>query len=176
MPTRPDADPAPFHARGRIPVLTADEMRAWDRHAIDQAGVPERVLMESAGRGVASVIQRLHPEGRVLVACGSGNNGGDGLVAARTLRVWGRDVRVLAAGSRPPEPALAHGWEMEMAEIGELDSAVASADVLVDALLGTGSTGAPRDPYDRVIRAMNGSGRLIVYHLARGNAGGEVDP
>jgi NAD(P)H-hydrate epimerase len=181
MPTRPDAAPTPFHARGRIPVLTADEMRAWDRHAIDQAGVPERALMENAGRAVAAVIQRLHPEGRVLVACGSGNNGGDGLVAARTLRAWGRDARVLAAGSRPPDGSLAHGWELEMVEIGDLDSAVASADVLVDALLGTGSTGAPRDPYDRVIRALNAAGRPIVavdgpsgIDFTTGAAAGEV--
>lgn len=161
MPTRSDPPP-PFFVRGRIPVLTADEMRAWDRRAIDATGVPERVLMETAGRAVAAAIQRLHPQGRVLVACGSGNNGGDGLVAARTLRAWGREVRVLAAGSRPPDPALAHGWEMETVEIGAMESAVAAAEVLVDALLGTGSTGAPRDPYDRVIRAMNAAGRPIV--------------
>jgi hydroxyethylthiazole kinase-like uncharacterized protein yjeF len=173
--------PAPFHARGRIPVVTADEMRAWDRRAIDRTGVPERVLMESAGRAAASVIHRLHPAGRVLVACGSGNNGGDGLVAARTLRAWGREVRVLAAGSRPPDPALAHGWEVETVEMGTMESAVAAADVLVDALLGTGSTGAPRDPYDRVIRAMNAAGRPLValdgpsgIDFTTGAAAGEV--
>jgi len=164
MPTRPEAS-TPFHARGRIPVLTADEMRAWDRHAIDVAGIPERVLMENAGRAVASAIQRLHPDGRVLVACGSGNNGGDGLVAARTLRAWGRDVEVLAAGNRPPDAQLAHGWDVETGEIRQVDDidwAVGWADVLVDALLGTGSTGAPRAPYDLLIRAMNASGRPVV--------------
>jgi NAD(P)H-hydrate epimerase len=152
----------PFFARETVPVLTADEMRAWDRRAIGETGVPERVLMESAGRGVASVIQRLYPSGRVLVVCGSGNNGGDGLVAARTLRAWGRDVRVIAAGSRPPEDALRHGWEMEMGSVDALDAALASADVLVDALLGTGSTGAPRAPYDHAIAAMNASGKPVV--------------
>ncbi|HVG43283.1 MAG TPA: NAD(P)H-hydrate dehydratase [Longimicrobium sp.] len=173
--------PAPFPARGRVPVLTADEMRAWDRHAIDATGIPERVLMESAGRAAASIIHRLHPAGRVLVACGSGNNGGDGLVAARTLRAWGREVRVLAAGSRPPDAALAHGWEVETVEMGAMEPAVAAADVLVDALLGTGSTGAPREPYDRVIRAMNASGRPIValdgpsgIDFTTGAAAGEV--
>jgi hydroxyethylthiazole kinase-like uncharacterized protein yjeF len=154
--------PAPFFARGRVPVLTADEMRAWDRRAIDDTGIPERVLMENAGRAAAAVIHRLHPHGRVLVACGSGNNGGDGLVAARSLGAWGHEVRVLAAGSRPPDAALAHGWQVETVEMGSMESAVAAADVLVDALLGTGSTGAPRDPYNRIIRAMNASGRPVV--------------
>src|SRR3954466_11499397 len=96
---RPTPRPAPFFARGRVPVVTADEMRAWDRHAIDRTGIPERVLMENAGRAAAAVVHRLHPHGRVLVACGSGNNGGDGLVAARTLAAWGGEVRVLTPGS-----------------------------------------------------------------------------
>jgi ADP-dependent NAD(P)H-hydrate dehydratase / NAD(P)H-hydrate epimerase len=154
--------PASFFARATVPVLTADEMRAWDRRAIDRTAIPKRVLMENAGRAAAAVVHQLHPEGRVLVACGSGNNGGDGLVAARTLRAWGREVRVLAAGSRPPEAALAHGWEVETVEIASMDSAIAAADVMVDALLGTGSTGAPRDPYDGVIRALNASGRPVI--------------
>jgi NAD(P)H-hydrate epimerase len=177
----PSAVDPPFFARAVVPVLTADEMRAWDRRAIDRAGVPERVLMESAGRGAASAIQHLHPRGRVLVVCGSGNNGGDGLVAARTLRAWGRDVRVLAAGSKPPDDALRHGWEMEIASVDALDEEVAAADVLVDALLGTGSTGAPRPPYDRVIRALNASGKPIVavdgpsgIDFTTGAAAGEV--
>jgi len=173
--------PRAFFARETVPVLTADEMRAWDRRAIDATAVPERVLMESAGRGVASVVQRMYPEGAVLVVCGSGNNGGDGLVAARTLRAWGRDARVVAAGSRPPDEALRHGWEMEIGGIGDLDAAIASASVLVDALLGTGSTGAPRAPYDRVIRALNGAGKPVVavdgpsgIDFTTGAAAGEV--
>lgn len=158
-PSRPHR---PFFSGEAAPVFTADEMRAWDRAAIDTHGVPEPVLMESAGRAAAAVIHRLYPHGRVLVACGSGNNGGDGMVVARTLQAWGREVRVLAAGSKPPADALRHGWEIDTAGVDALEPSVAWADVLVDALLGTGSTGTPRDPYDRVIRAMNGAGKPIV--------------
>jgi len=156
------SSPPPFLGLETVPVLTADEMKAWDHHAIEQAGIPQRTLMENAGGAVASAIERLYPRGRVLVACGSGNNGGDGLVAARLLRSRWREVRVLAAGSRPPDPALGDGWEIDTVSLDDLDASVAWADVLVDALLGTGSTGAPREPYGRVIRAMNGSGKPIV--------------
>ncbi|HEX8830642.1 MAG TPA: NAD(P)H-hydrate epimerase, partial [Longimicrobium sp.] len=152
----------PFFARETVPILTSSEMRAWDRAASETHGVPEPVLMESAGRAAAAVLHRLYPGGRVLVACGSGNNGGDGMVLARSLRAWGREVRVLAAGSKPPPDALRHGWTIDVAGIDALEDSIAWADVLVDALLGTGSTGAPRDPYGRVIRAMNGAGKPMV--------------
>ena len=152
----------PFFAVRDLPVVTATEANAWDRRTIEHLGVPQRVLMESAGRAVASVLHRLHPTGRILVLCGSGNNGGDGLVAARVLRAWGRDVRVIAVGTRPPDDALRHDWEIGTASFDALEAEVASADVLVDALLGTGSTGAPRAPYGRVIAAMNGAGKPIV--------------
>ena len=52
------------------PVLSADEMRAWDERAVSAHSVPERVLMDNAGRAVAAVLQRLHPEGRVVVVAG----------------------------------------------------------------------------------------------------------
>lgn len=175
--TRPPA----FFGLETVPVLTAGEMRAWDRAAIDVRGVPGPVLMESAGRAAASIIHHLHSAGRVLVACGSGNNGGDGMVVARTLRAWGREVRVLAAGSKPPADALRHGWEVETVGVDALESAVGQADVVVDALLGTGSTGAPREPYGRVIRAMNGAGKPIValdgpsgVDFTTGTAAGDV--
>src|SRR5687767_14106341 len=104
----------PFFAPARVPVLTADEMRAWDEHAIHSLGVPERVLMESAGRAAAAVIDRLHPHGRVVAAVGSGNNGGDAMVVVRTLRAWGRDAAAMQVGSRAPDTALLHGWEVEI--------------------------------------------------------------
>jgi NAD(P)H-hydrate epimerase len=149
----------PFFAPARVPVLTAREMRAWDEQAIGAHGVPERVLMESAGRAVAAVVQRLYPEGRVVAVTGSGNNGGDALVAARTLWMWGRDVAVVHVGSRPLDDALLHGWEMTPIKA---EAAFPGAAVLIDGLLGTGASGAPTGAYAEAIAAMNGAGSPTV--------------
>src|ERR1019366_3898760 len=72
-----------------------DQARAFDRHAIDQLGIPSIVLMENAGRGAAEILRSLGIHGRLVIACGKGNNGGDGLVIARHLANWGFDVRTL---------------------------------------------------------------------------------
>lgn len=170
-----------FHGAARVPVLTADEMRAWDAHAIQSLGVPEAVLMESAGRAAAAVVQRLHPEGRVLCAVGSGNNGGDAMVVARTLRAWGRDVVLVRVGSRMPDAALLHGWAMDSVDADRVEDAFRGAGVIVDGLLGTGATGAPRGAYAEAIVAMNGASRPVValdgpsgVDLTTGAAAGEA--
>src|SRR3954454_2570222 len=77
------------------PLLEAGEMREGDRWAIDDRKVAVDALMERAGEGLAGVVSRRVPAGRVVIVCGKGNNGGDGLVAARVLRQSGRDVDVL---------------------------------------------------------------------------------
>jgi NAD(P)H-hydrate epimerase len=84
-----------------VPLPDAEAMRAVDRWAIDEMGVPSLELMERAGIGVARAVEQLAPDGLVTVLCGKGNNGGDGLVAARLLRDAGREVDILTAG--PPE-------------------------------------------------------------------------
>ncbi|HVH12633.1 MAG TPA: NAD(P)H-hydrate epimerase, partial [Longimicrobium sp.] len=155
------ADP-PFHGAGRVPVVTAEEMRAWDVRAVQDLGIPEPVLMESAGRAAAAVIHRLYPEGRVVCAEGSGNNGGDARVAARTLRAWGRNVALVRVGTRAPDPGLLHGWEVDSIDVDRMEDAFRGAGVIVDGLLGTGATGAPRGAYADAIAAMNAAGRPIV--------------
>lgn len=171
----------PFHGAARVPVLTADEMRAWDAHAIQSLGIPEPVLMESAGRAAAAVVQRLYPDGRVVCAVGSGNNGGDAMVVARTLRAWGRDVVTVQVGARKPDAALLHGWSVDSAGAGGMEDAFRGAGVIVDGLLGTGATGAPRGAYAEAIAAMNAGGRPVValdgpsgVDLATGRAEGEA--
>ena len=96
--------------------------------------------MERAGSALARVCADLVPEGRIVIACGHGNNGGDGHVAARLLRQQRREVTVVDVGA-DGEPSLAE----------LLDGAAA----VVDALLGTGFSGAPREPIASAIAAIN---------------------
>ena len=76
------------------PLLEAGEMRELDRWAITEKKVKAEELMERAGEGLAALVARRAPAGRITIVCGKGNNGGDGLVAARLLRAAGRDVEV----------------------------------------------------------------------------------
>ncbi|MEA2389228.1 MAG: ADP-dependent NAD(P)H-hydrate dehydratase / NAD(P)H-hydrate epimerase, partial [Thermoleophilaceae bacterium] len=80
------------------PLFTADEMRSADAWAIEEQGVPSIDLMERAGAGLARAVAAVAGDGPIRVLCGKGNNGGDGLVAARLLREEGRAVDALAVG------------------------------------------------------------------------------
>lgn len=144
--------PAPAH-RG----LSCDEVRSLDRRAIEHFRVPGVVLMENAGRGAAELLLRLWPTARrVTILCGHGNNGGDGFVIARHLELAGRTVRVFlaAAPSRLTGDAATmfgivarSGIPYADLSAGDADAwhaALADADVVVDALLGTGASGPPR--------------------------------
>src|SRR5437870_9185305 len=75
--------------------LSREEVRAVDRRAIEEFGMPGVVLMENAGRGAAELLVSLGIHGPVVICCGKGNNGGDGFVMARHLDVRGIPVRVL---------------------------------------------------------------------------------
>src|SRR3954469_23737084 len=83
------------------PLLEAGEMREVDRWAINERKVAVDELMERAGAGLAGGGARRGAGGRVVIVCGKGNNGGDGIVAARLLRQAGRDVEVQVVW--PPE-------------------------------------------------------------------------
>jgi NAD(P)H-hydrate epimerase len=166
-----------------LPLPDAETMRAIDRWAIEDAGVPGIELMERAGTGVARAAERLAGSAPVAVVCGKGNNGGDGLVAARLLREAGHRVTVVCVA--PPEefsgdartnlerlpgegPVRLNGapWaQAGEAPPGTADSgagALAGAGVLVDALLGTGFAGEPRGEVAAAIDAVNELGCPVV--------------
>src|SRR5690349_2367961 len=121
-------------------------MRAIDRWAIEQRGVPSLDLMERAGAGLTVHTDRLVPRGPIAIVCGKGNNGGDGLVAGRLLRGFGRTVRVLLLA--PPEDYAGDAAEnlrrLEGAHEPFAAAALQGAAVVVDAILGTGFAGEPR--------------------------------
>lgn len=151
------------YGRADVALPTAAEAAAADESARERFRVPDRVLMENAGRAAALVLQRLHPRGRIVGVAGSGNNGGDLLVMLRVLRAWGRDVAIAAAGSKPPDPALAHGYDMTTLESGtDADGALAGAAVVVDGMLGTGSSGVPRGRVAEWIDRINAAGRPVL--------------
>jgi len=158
--------------------LTRAEVREIDRRAIEEYGLPGIVLMENAGRGAAEVLHGMAPGAAVTIVCGRGNNAGDGFVIARHLENLGHKVRLLLAG----DPADLRGdaaiaWHvadraaivtqrLASATPAEWEQALAGAEWIVDALLGTGASGAPRGAIATAIDAVNAAGRRGARVLA----------
>jgi NAD(P)H-hydrate epimerase len=163
--------------------LNRQQCREVDRRAIADYGMTGLVLMENAGRGVADLLESLGIAGPVLIACGRGNNAGDGFVIARHLDLRGYRVRVALCGS-PGEltPDAAANYQIvERAGVpitsfvdpkagslagdqlaANLTALVDGAAWIVDALLGTGARGEPRPPLDATIDALNAAGVPIL--------------
>jgi ADP-dependent NAD(P)H-hydrate dehydratase / NAD(P)H-hydrate epimerase len=146
----------------------AAEMRAIDRAAIEGLGIPALALMERAGRAVAdAALALVGDRGRVVILCGGGNNGGDGYVAARLLRVWGREAQVVALvpGARLSPDARVVREQAERAGVPIADVAAVApleagkGDVVVDALLGTGLARAPEGAFAEAIARIEAARR-----------------
>lgn len=147
------------------PLPDAEQMRAIDRWAIDELGIPSLDLMERAGDGLARITAAVESRGRVVVVCGAGNNGGDGLVAARLLHEAGREVRVLLAGdeAKLSADAAANRERLPVALEPWDRAALDEADVAIDALLGTGFAGELRPgPVRDAIVALADAGVPVV--------------
>ncbi len=151
-----------------VPVLSRDQVRQLDRLAIDTYGIPGLILMENAGRGCVDVLRRLGVSGPVVIACGAGNNAGDGLVMARHLDQQGIAVRLLfwrdPADFRGDAAAnyamvcradLPRTWLRGPHSLSQMDALLDGAEWIVDALLGTGARGDPRQPMGSVIDRLN---------------------
>lgn len=165
------------------PVVTSGKMKYLDAKASLEYGVPAASLMENAGRAVAQAalefaaaeLKKGPAELKAAVCCGRGNNGGDGLVAARHLKAAGADVKAYIL---PPnengygelvvknlEAARAAGVPVAMTakeSLGALQAELSGCDLLLDALLGISAVGKPTGPVHRVIQVMNRSGRPII--------------
>jgi NAD(P)H-hydrate epimerase len=147
------------------PLWEAAEMRAADKHAIEEAGVPSLELMERAVAGLARTIALAAGEGPIRVVIGKGNNGGDGLVAARLLREDGHEVDVLAVGN-PDElqgDARANLDRLPGDMPKDFDPALLDGSgAIVDAMLGTGFEGEPREPVAGAIEAINAADAMVI--------------
>ncbi len=152
-----------------VPSATSSALRQADLAAKDQFGIEPLQLMEVAGAQVARFVN-IFFDGisgkRVLVVAGSGNNGGDALVAARFVHQRGATVRVSMVPSRDPSSLSAHHLRT-VRELGipvtEAPSGIdGSADVILDGLFGTGIRPPLRPPAPEIIAAMNGARHPIV--------------
>lgn len=153
--------------------LTTQQIRELDVLAIEHVGIPGLVLMENAARNVAEAIYHwlVNPGAqRVVVLCGPGNNGGDGFVVARHLHNAGVRVAVVLAAAREKlrgDALLNFGicerMELEIVDatdtggLKRAEGVMERSDVVVDALLGSGVTGAPRDRIRELIERANAS-------------------
>jgi len=161
------------------PVVTSELMRRIDQAAIQGLGLPGAALMETAGRAVAAAVAEFGMTencSRPVVLCGRGNNGGDGFVVARCLLDScepGWPVVFLAgkmealAGDAAIMARVAAGCGIQVVELEENDliplaDALNKADLLVDALLGTGSSGAPHGLAGKIISLVRGSTLPLV--------------
>ncbi len=146
----------------------ADFFRAFDRVAAEHFGVSPVVLMENAGRGTADALcNRFVPSGHCLILAGPGNNGGDGFVLARHLVLRGWHVELIQISPNKNVSAeFAANLEIvqrlsipiefsDKLDNNALREKIARADVIVDALLGTGSKGVLRGEIERLVCALN---------------------
>lgn len=144
-------------------LYTAQAMREADRKATE-LGYPSLLLMDTAGRRSAKRLLQYFGGRKAVVLCGKGNNGGDGLVAARWLKVWGAEVEVFAAEGQAGDAALArqalqaHGIAIRPLEEWQPERNT----VILDALFGTGLRGPLEGPYARLVEQINTSGLPVV--------------
>jgi NAD(P)H-hydrate epimerase len=162
-------------------LMSRDEARAFDAWAINELGVPGIVLMENAGRSCAQfIIETLSKvkNPKVCIFCGTGNNGGDGFVIARHLLNAGFTVTVVVCGNIAKIRSDARinldiltglglkieRLDMEGTEIIEdrVTKLANEANMIIDAIFGTGLTGTLRNEYKQLIDGINGLGCPVL--------------
>lgn len=152
-------------------------MQQIDAAAIDRYGIPRLLLMEHAGLAVAHTVSSLSPDPTIpiVLCCGTGYNGGDGLSAARHLHAWGYAPRVILTGAMAQLRTEPRTYAkiltrlriplMELTGTGRFERAkrwIESSALIVDALLGIGVRGIVREPIASLMDVLNRSGKPIV--------------
>ncbi len=155
-------------------IASVAQMRGMDRRAIETFGIADELLMENAGLAAYAALCRETgvAQKTFAVLCGTGNNGGDGLVIARKILSGGGQVRLFVLGDAGRfQGAAALNWEIvrrlpitacQQAEPHAVSAALAQCDGVVDALLGTGLARDVRGAYRQVIQAVNASGKPVL--------------
>jgi NAD(P)H-hydrate epimerase len=170
-----------FQPNQKCLLMSRDEVRAFDAWAINELGIPGIVLMENAGRSCAQlIVEKLSgiKKPRVCIFCGTGNNGGDGFVIARHLLNAGFAVTVVVCGNIAKIRGDARinldiltglGLKIERLDMegtDDFDARVTKlaneANMIIDAIFGTGLTGILRDEYKRLIESINELGCPIL--------------
>jgi len=150
--------------------LTRNQIREVDRRSIEEFHIPGIVLMENAARAATAAACDMSRENdHVLILCGGGNNGGDGLAVARLLHNAGRNVSI--ALTIDPEKyrgdALIN-WQIVQAmklPIAAFEPGTISREkpqLIIDAIFGTGLSSPPREPFDKIVQAVNESGIAVL--------------
>ncbi len=161
-------------------IVTASEMKTLDQMAIQHYGIPSLLLMENAGRGVADLVCReagsIKPGAlNIVVCCGKGNNGGDGLVSARHLANRGYHVHVLlfaGPSSLKDDPAVNFNILKQMKistevildvmDLSRIKPVLSRADFVIDALFGVGLNSDLTDIFASVVELINEAGKKVV--------------
>lgn len=144
-----------------IPSVSSDQMAEIDRKVPQKYGIDVERMMENAGYHVADFIRNNSSDPEIVVLVGRGNNGGDGISAARRLDIWGFNVNLYLVSDE------LEGIDREELEIArkigiEETEEIGDADLLIDALIGYKLNGDPRPPFDEMIEEANSSDAEIL--------------
>ena len=154
--------------------FSSAESRRVDEDAVTELGIPSLLLMENAARGVCDRIQQAGIWRSILILAGPGNNGGDGLAVARLLAARGIDatVHLIRNGKSLSEDAAQNLRflnrcgiavdESSLEDMVQFITPLSDQDLIVDAMLGTGTRGQLRSPFSELADAINESGAMVL--------------
>lgn len=161
-----------------FPAITTDQMAKIDQKVPEKYGITASRMMENAAYQIAEFIRANHSQNdRIAVYAGKGNNGGDGIAAARRLHNWGYSVEVVCPfelnGIRQEELEIIRNLGISISE------EPVEADIAVDALIGYNLKGDPRPPFDQLIDAVNKADEIVSVDVPTGvdaDAGEGMNP